>query len=91
MRAAILRPILFYFIFCFFVFSLLWPHPQHMEVPRPGVESELQLPAYTIATATLDPNLIFNLHRSLQQPQVLNPLSEARDQTHLLIDTMSGS
>ena len=26
-----------------------------MEVPRPGVELELQLPAYTPATATLDP------------------------------------
>ena len=24
----------------------LGPHLQHMEVPRPGVESELQLPAY---------------------------------------------
>ena len=27
-----------------------------MEVPRLGVESELQLPAYTTATATLDPS-----------------------------------
>ena len=26
-------------------------HPQHMEVPRLGVKSELQLPAYTTATA----------------------------------------
>ena len=31
--------ILFYFIFCF-----LGPHLQHREVPRPGVQSELQLP-----------------------------------------------
>ena len=29
---------------------LLGPHPWHMEVPRPGVELELQLPAYTTAT-----------------------------------------
>ena len=35
----------------------LGPHPQHMEVPRLGVESELQLPAYTTATATPDPSL----------------------------------
>ena len=28
------------------------PHLQHMEIPRPGDESELQLPAYTTATAT---------------------------------------
>ena len=34
-----------------FLFSL-WPHLQHMEVPRPGIKSELQLPAYTTATAT---------------------------------------
>ena len=30
-------------------------HPQHMEVPRLGVQSEVQLPAYAMATATLDP------------------------------------
>ena len=30
--------------------------PWHMEVPRLGVESELQLPAYTTATATQDPS-----------------------------------
>ena len=33
-------------LFYFFVF--LGPHLQHMEVPRVGVESELQLPSYTI-------------------------------------------
>ena len=42
----------FYFLFTYFSF-LLWPHLQHMEVPRLGVELELQLPAYAIATATL--------------------------------------
>ena len=35
---------------CFVLFLEL--HLQHMEVPRLGVESELQLPAYTTATAT---------------------------------------
>ena len=30
----------------------LGPHLQHMEVPRLGVKLELQLPAYTTATAT---------------------------------------
>ena len=30
-------------------------HPQHMEFPRLGVEWELQLLAYTTATATQDP------------------------------------
>ena len=30
---------------------ILGPRPRHMEVPRLGVKSELQLPAYTTATA----------------------------------------
>ena len=37
----------FWFVCLFLVF--LGPHPQHMEVPRLGVKSELQLPAYTTA------------------------------------------
>ena len=39
--------------------------PQHMEVPRPGVESELQLQAYTPATAVPDPSCICDLCCSL--------------------------
>ena len=39
----------------FFFWSFLGPHRPHMEVPRLGVESELQLLTYTTATATLDP------------------------------------
>ena len=63
-----------------------------MDVPRLGVESEPQLPAYTTATATQDPSHIYILHRSLQQGQILNPLSEARDRTRILKDTiMPGS
>ena len=34
---------------------ILGPHLLHMEVPRLRVASELQLPAYTTATATPDP------------------------------------
>ena len=48
--------------FNFFVFLGL--HPLHMEVPRPGVELELLLLAYTIATATWDPSHVCNLHHS---------------------------
>ena len=43
-------PPAFFLSICF-----LGPHPRHTEVPRPGVESELQLPAYARATATRDP------------------------------------
>ena len=39
-------------ILLFNLFFFLGCHPQHMEVPRLGVESELQLLAYTTATAT---------------------------------------
>jgi len=52
-----------------------------MEVPRLGVELELQLPAHTTATVTADPSLIGNLHHSSQQRWILNPLEEARDHT----------
>ena len=62
-----------------------------METPRIGVESELQLPAYAIATETPDPSCICDLHLSLWQSRILYPLSDARDQTHILMDTMSGS
>ena len=58
-----------------------------MEVPRLGVELELQLPAYATATAMWDPSHICNLQHSSQQCQIVNLLSEARDQTHVLIDT----
>ena len=64
---------------------------QHMEIPKLGVKSELQLPAYTTATATWDPSCICDLCRSFHQHQILNPLSKARDQTHILTDFMLGS
>ena len=49
--------------------------------PHWGVESELQLPANTAATATAtpDPLCICNLRCSSWQSQILNLLSGARD------------
>ena len=35
------------FFVCLFLLGFLQPHLPHMEVPRLGVELELQLPAYT--------------------------------------------
>ena len=58
-----------------------------MEVPRLGVQSELQLPTYTTAAAAPDPSPVCDLHPSSWRHQMLNPLSEARDQTHILLDT----
>ena len=43
-----------------------------MEVSGLGVESELQLPVYTSATATRDQSCIFDL---LVQRRMLHPLS----------------
>ena len=58
-----------------------------MEVPRLGVEAELQLSAYNTATATKDLSWVFDRHHSSRQCWILNPLSEARDRTRILMDT----
>ena len=60
-----------------------------MEVPRLRIESELLLLAYATATATatLDMRCVCDLHPSSCQGLILNPLSKARDQTHVLVDT----
>ena len=75
-------------VFCFvlflilvIIFFFLGPHPRQMEVPRLGVESDLQPPAYTTATATEDPSCICNLHHGSRQRWILNPSSGARDPT----------
>ena len=55
-------------------------HPWHMEVPRQGIQLELQLPATATAAAVPDPSLVWGLDRSSWQHRILNPLSKARDQ-----------
>ena len=75
------------FVIVLFCFGFLGPHLQHMEVPRWEVGLELQLPAYATATATQDPSHICDLHHSSWQHQIPDPLSEARDQTCILMDT----
>ena len=72
----------------FFVFAFLGSHPWHMEVPKPGVESELQVPAYTTATAMWDLSCVFDSYHSSWQLGILSPLSKARDQTHILMYTI---
>ena len=58
--------------FCLFVcFVFLGPHLWHMEVPRVGVKLELQLPAYTTATATPDSE----------------PTEQGQGSTRILVDT----
>ena len=62
-----------FFVFLFFCFCFLGLHLWHMEVPRLGVKSELQLPAYT----TVHGNARSLTHWA----------SEARDRTQILMDT----
>ena len=64
-----LKQIWFYFI-CLLIFCSLGSHLWHLEVPRLGVESELQVLAYTPAIAMKDQSHICDLHHSLRQRQI---------------------
>ena len=46
----------------------------------------MHLLAYVTATAKTDTSCLCDLHHSSQQHWIHNPLSEARDQTHVLMD-----
>ena len=63
---------------CLFVLSFQGCTP-HMEVPRLGVEWELQLPAYATAVWDLSCVVIYTVHHCSLQRQIFNPLSEAWD------------
>ena len=55
----------FHFTFYFIFFIFVGLYLRHLEAPRLGVESELQLPAY--ATATPDLSHVCDLHHSSWQ------------------------
>ena len=80
------RDLTYFFLFFLFLFLLFRAAPSAYEVPRLGVELELQLPAPATATATPDRSHISNLHHNSRQRLILNPLSKARDRTHILMD-----
>ena len=75
--------------FAFFFFFFSGPHSWHMEVSqaRGSNQSCSCWPTYTTATAMWDPSWVCDLHHSSWQHWILNPLSEARDQTCILVDT----
>ena len=73
--------------FFHFYFFLLVAAPAAYGTSRAGVKSELQLWAYATATATPEPSRICGWHHSLWEHCILNPLSKARDQTRILMDT----
>ena len=73
------------YFFCLFVFFFLGLHPQHMEVPRLGDESELQLLAYATATTTQNPSCVWNLHHCSWPHWIPNTAREAKDWTCILM------
>ena len=77
----------YFLLFCLLIFVFLGMRPQHIEVPRLGVATELQLPAYARTTATPDLSHVCELQNSSQQHWILNPLSKARDWPCILMDT----
>ena len=74
------------YLFFFFFFFFFRAAPTAYGVPQLGVESELQLPACTTATAIPDPSHICTICHRLWQCQIFNPLSKAREQTCILMD-----
>ena len=73
-----------FFLFSFFLFRAA---PMSYGSSQLGVKSEQQLQAYTTSTQIWDPSCICDLCHSMWQSLILNPLSEARDQTHIFTDT----
>ena len=73
-------------IYLFIYFCLFRAAPAAYEVPRLGVQSELQPPAF--ATAMKDPSQDCRLYHNSWKlnPWILNPLSKARDRTRVLMD-----
>ena len=71
-------------LFVYLFICFLGPHLWHVEVPRLTVESELHLRAYSTTTAVQDPSCVSDLHHSLQQGQICNPLSKVGYQGQIL-------
>ena len=68
--------------FFFFFFGLFKGSTRSIwRVPGQRSNQSCKLLAYVRATATPDPSHVCDLHHSLRQGRILNPLSEARDQT----------
>ena len=68
----------FFFSFSFFLFTST-PVANRSSQARGQIRAAAE--TYTTATAMQDPSRICDLHHSLWQYQILNPLNEARDRT----------
>ena len=81
-----MQGVLFLLLLLFF-FSFLGPHCGMWSFPgEVSNQSCSHQPIYVTATVTQDPSHVFDLHRSSRQHPILNPLSEARVGTHVLMD-----
>ena len=76
------------FLFLFLYIFFLGPHLQHMEM---GFQARDQIRAVAAGLchthSNPDLNHICDLHHSLWQHEILNPLSKARDQTCIVMGT----
>ena len=72
--------------FLFFLNAFLNASPAAYGSSQATGRSKLPLPAYTTATATSNLSCVCNLYHSSWQCQIPDPLSEARDQTCILMD-----
>ena len=75
--------ILFFFFFSFFLFRAT-PMAYGSSQVRGLIGATAA--GCTTATAMWDPSQVCNQHHSSQQCQIPDPLSKARDQTHILMD-----
>ena len=80
--------IFFIFYFIFFLFYFIFLHFRAALAAYGGSQArDLQMLAYTTATAMQDLSYICNLPHGSQQHRIIDPLSKTRDQTSILMDT----
>ena len=78
---------LFFWLVFYFILFFLRATPVAYGSSQARGELELQLIAYSTATATWDPSHVGDLHHSSRQRWIPDPLSKAGDRTCILIDT----
>ena len=84
MKHKVLGQISFFFFFFFCLFRAASVAYGGSQAIGPIRSVAVGLPT---ATAILDPSHVFDLHHSSWQHRILNPLSKARDQTCVLMDS----
>ena len=73
-------------VFCVVFFGLLGPHWRHMDVPRLGFQIRAAVAGLHHSHSNLGSEPRLQSTHSSRQRQILNPLSEARDRTRVLMD-----